>query len=190
MGFNDMKLLKQVIKAAALNMPLDAFSVQGFGMMRLRLSDNLRLHLWHHGFRTDGVSDIHDHRQWGLRSTVLAGHIRDNIFGIGDGRPNYDAVQIKAGEDAREISRQPVELLYLDEQRYQAGDTYEHRPNDIHRTGYDNFTFTLMEQFRDPLNKDGAFVFVPRGGMWVDAKPRPANGYELEFFIKAVRERL
>ena len=55
------------------------WSLQGFGMLRLYLSDNIRLHVWTTEHRVENVSDIHDH-PWDFISTVLFGQLKTNAI--------------------------------------------------------------------------------------------------------------
>lgn len=57
------------------------WSTQGLGMLRLYLSREVRLHVWHSAFRVPSVSDIHDH-PWDFRSDIVCGSVRNVRYGI------------------------------------------------------------------------------------------------------------
>lgn len=65
---------KLLVKAILEKARAYKWSIQGFGMLRLYLSAEVRLHVWDSRFRVPGVTDIHDH-SWDFESEVAAGEV-------------------------------------------------------------------------------------------------------------------
>ena len=178
-----MKPLVRYILHNRLSIPIKDWEVQGFGFMRLRLDANTRLHIWDSRLRTPGVSDVHDHAQWGFTSHIISGNmvnIRYSVHtehapagerhhmatiecGVGGGMPK---------QDLKQVFLVPKPELYL------PGDVYRQEPDEVHRTIARDGTVTIITQERTEVTT--ARVFWPLGGAWGDAIPRQATPAEVD----------
>ncbi len=162
-------------------LPRENFTVQGFGFMRLRVSPDVRLHVWDARLRIAGVSDVHDHAQWAFNSIILSGsvvNIRFNVLDPSCMEPNaklFTERTIKCGIGGG-ITEVPTRTVRLQEQRLElhtAGQQYKQEPEEVHRTNPVDGTVSIITQFR--RDTDTARVFYPHGTEWVDAIPRAAT---------------
>jgi hypothetical protein len=154
------------------------WSLQGMGLLRLYLPDNHRLHVWDSRYRRPGVSMIHDHLQWGLESTIIAGSMMNIRYEIRpDGRP-YMLGLIKPGYGTyfKDAPAQ-VSLRRISQETYGPGATYAQEPADIHETNAVDGTVTLMRKL--PTDNESARVFWPAGTEWGTAEPREATDAEV-----------
>lgn len=171
------------------------WSLQGFGMLRLHLPDNRRLHIWDSRYRVPGVSDIHDHLQWGLSSYIVSGSLVNRIWEMNSG-PSFQGcdypmrmVTLKPGSGTHFKSEpESCMLRAVSEYRYIAGDTYSQAPNVIHQSIPDDGTITLMTKF--PTDDESARVFWPSGSEWVSAEPRQATAAEVSEIFGAAMEKI
>jgi len=159
------------------------WSVQGLGMMRLYLSDEVRLHIWDSALKVPGVSAIHSH-PWDMESKVVAGRYKQHRYTRTP--PNrvpwggkFKCVQIRCGEGAC-VTEPPVEVE-LDEQPlevYLPGMSYNQSHDEIHLSCPEDGTVTLVTRaFLE--DRDHARVYWRGKGDWVDAKPRRATPDEV-----------
>jgi hypothetical protein len=162
----------------------DDWTAQGFGFLRLRVSDSMRLHVWDSRLRQPGVSDIHDHTQWAFTSHVMSGQIVNVRFQICeptcDQAVAYHMATLKCGVGGGMLDSGPLKLVHMlagKPELYQAGMSYRQEPDEIHRTLPADGTVTLIRQERRQV--DTARVFWPEGGSWGDAIPRPATKDEV-----------
>ena len=78
---NSHSLSKQLVKAI-LKSPYELkWSVQGLGMLRTYLSDEVRLHIWDRRLQIPQVSPLHDH-PWHLDSEIVAGELRQHRYTV------------------------------------------------------------------------------------------------------------
>jgi hypothetical protein len=166
------------------------WTLQGFGMLRLHLPDNRRLHIWDSRFRVPGVSDIHDHLQWGLSSYIVSGSLTNRIWVE---RPDYLTHEIVHDELMQKVTLKPgvgthfknepdfCFLQIASEHRYKAGDTYSQAPSVIHQSLPEDGTITLMTKF--PTDDESARVFWPHNMRWVSAEPRRAAMHEVDLIF-------
>jgi hypothetical protein len=165
----------------SLALPLEDWTVQGFGLLRLRIDDHTRLHIWHSRFRVPDVSDVHDHAQWAFQSTVLAGMLVNVRFVYSvptQGPGSVHGAVIKCGADAGIKERLLAgDLVPGAPELYLPGGSYSQEPSEIHRTFAADGTVTLIIQDRREV--DTARVFWPAGALWVSARPRPATEQEV-----------
>jgi hypothetical protein len=162
--------------------------LQGFGMLRLHLDRDTRLHVWDSRYAAPGVSTIHDHLQWGLQSTVIFGELTNYRFVESDLGQIHRQARITAGIGGgirEELA--PIRLLRQAPEIYRPGDTYAQAPNEIHESRPRDGTVTLM--LKTPTeDKDGARVFW-RSGEWVTAEPRAADIDEVLAITRAALRR-
>jgi hypothetical protein len=188
------------------------WSLQGFGMLRFYLTQELRLHVWDSRYRVENVSGIHTH-PWHFDSTVLCGrveqyryicdpgydYLRIGPHGTPDSKSkNFDQYLIKAGMGGHLDSEpSPVTLTpgwdYLDGSRLEvieAGQMYSQHSDEIHLSLPEDGTVTIVQRkLADRGSPDHAFVFVPAGEEWVSAEPRMATPDEVKNITRHALER-
>lgn len=175
------KLLVQKI----LESPLDfEWSIQGLGMLRLYLNQEWRLHIWHHEFKVENVSQLHTH-PWDFVSHVIAGQITNQKYmrlyeGANVGAPCMEQ-RLHCGPGGCLIGEpRPVRLLLNDTQLISQGMVYSQTAGEIHLTDFEDGTVTLVERcFIHNQNVDHALVYWNKGEQWVGAEPRPATREEI-----------
>lgn len=158
-----------------------AWSVQGLGMMRLYLSEAVRLHVWDSALKVPGVSAIHSH-PWDLSSTVIAGRYKQHRFTAvkqyqtGD---RFNMALIKCGEGAHTVDEPAtVDLVESALETYTEGGFYLQAKDEVHLSCPDDGTVTIVTRtFHE--DRDHAKVFWRGKGGWVDARPRPATPEEV-----------
>jgi len=192
-------LLKTVVKAILGNPhAFQPWSVQGFGFARLHMTATTRLHVWCSALRTPGLteshSDIHDHLQWGLTSTVVAGvmcnerFIQDVLHGVEHMAAIVTCgVGAKASMAAETAKTKRRFLTALPSEFYHEGQSYHQEPGEIHRSIPEDGTVTLMRKFN--METNDATVFWQEKLGWVDAEPRPATVEEIDLACKTALER-
>lgn len=171
------------------------WSLQGFGMLRLYLSREVRLHVWDSRFAVKGVSEIHDH-PWNLESYVISGKITNTrywvhtcihtdaeIAGLGLRRPflRSEIVCGPGGNNSPAEVKARGERVWLnprDPEVYFAGESYAQRADEIHHTSYEDGTVTIVR--REFLqDTEHAHVFFSADEEWVSAEPRTATPEEV-----------
>lgn len=160
------------------------WSRQGLGMLRLYLSKELRLHVWHGELITPNVSMIHDH-PWDFESTILAGQINNIRYVPSLEGNNYMFNRIICGEGGGlepELPRQVVMAEQLTE-HYSMGCRYAQKAKEIHKTTARNGTITIIER-KFYEDTEHAHVFWDGPG-WVSAEPQVANSIHVELATKA-----
>jgi hypothetical protein len=168
------------IKALAQFMLVNAhkfeWEAQGFGFLRLRISNSVRLHVWDSRLRTPGVSDIHDHKQWNFTSHVVSGSIINVLYrrsqALDEDSQEYTehVIDCGIGGGLTETIPQKVYLFQEDPVLLLPGDYYSQDAEEIHRTAFEDGTVTLLEQRRTDSKQ--ASVFTPINLPWVNAMPR------------------
>lgn len=170
------KLLVQKI----LESPTDLeWSVQGLGMLRLYLSKEVRLHIWHSDLKAEDASVIHTH-PWDFTSHIIAGQINNTILTEQGGYSPipHKRQQIFCGVGGGLIGDPEEVTLGVDSKHtYYEGDSYEEKAEEIHLSQALNGTVTIVERrFKD--DEDHAFVYWEEGE-WGSAEPRPAENVEV-----------
>lgn len=169
------------------------WSLQGFGMLRLYLSPEVRLHIWDHNFRTEDVSLIHTH-PWDFESCVISGIVYNKRFmQYVERRPEHCTHMqqiIKCGEGGGPIGTPgPVYLGMFSDETYSSGHTYMQRANEIHLSEFKDGTITVIKRTFH-ADTEHAYVYWPLGSKWVTAEPRRASGDEIEAMCKKALEVL
>ncbi len=72
-------LALKLLETSAVRPEAFEWSLQGFGMLRLYLSKEVRLHVWDDRYAVKNVTTIHTH-PWHFRSTVLFGELTDVLY--------------------------------------------------------------------------------------------------------------
>lgn len=169
------------------------WQTQGLGMMRLYLSQAVRLHIWDSSLKVPGVSALHTH-PWHMKSTVIFGRYKQHRYTPIENNiwlpqaEEFNCVTIRCGEKAC-VTAEPIKIRLLEnpEEIYLPLQSYEQAAPEIHLSIPDDGTVTLVERtfLEDP---DHAQVFWRGRGGWVDAAPRPATREEVETVTRRVLE--
>ncbi len=163
------------------------WSLQGFGMLRLYLNKEVRLHIWDDRYRVTNVSDIHNH-PWDFESEVVVGVIKNRRYEV---KPIpmglYSGARILCGPGGglqkSESDKLDFDLNYRD-YLYEAGQQYTQTKNEVHRSIADNGTVTIVKRvFWE--DTEHAMVYWPRGEQWVSAEPRKATATEVSNIVSA-----
>jgi len=173
-----MKNLRLAIKAILDKAEHYEWSLQGFGMLRLYLSREVRLHVWSPRHAVENVSVIHDH-PWDFESLVICGRIRDVLYEDEHGPPTHHEHRILCGVGGHPVGdRMDARLLTRLDTTYFTGQSYRRTAEQLHETSASEGAVTLVTRsFRsDP---DHARVLFPFGTEWVSAEPRPATRDEV-----------
>ena len=154
------------------------WTLQGFGMLRTYLSDEIRLHVWDSRYATENVSLLHDH-PWDFASLIVAGELRQHRYVVAAEGETFQFSTIQCGPGGcMKAEPQPVVLRRLPEEHYTAGAVYLQRAAEIHESRPADGTVTLISR---AFKKDTehARVFWREGEHWVSAEPRPATADEV-----------
>lgn len=179
---------KTLVKHILENPQPYEWQVQGFGMLRIYLPDDTRLHIWDDSLKVPGVSLIHDH-PWDFLSLIVVGELINTRYL--ELAPNYGIPHmvrtIKPGVGLKVIDEDvPCSLTQRGVEHYTAGHRYFQSKEEVHSTNAVNGTVTIVRRSRGPV--DVAKVFYPKGEQWVSAEPRlPTNG-EVERVTKHALE--
>lgn len=184
MNFN---ITRELIRQILDNAHSYPWTLQGFGMLRLKLGKVARVHIWNPLLAKPGVSTIHSH-PWDLKSTIIAGRLL-NVRYTADtgGAEEYDThfgSELQTGEGGGLLGDPYLCRLAPRElgEWYRPGDSYSQKKDEIHETIADHGTVTLLERWLGPPDEE-ALTFWPRArGLagWVSAEPRVASGPEIE----------
>jgi hypothetical protein len=175
---------KQLVKAI-LTSPHDLkWSAQGLGMLRVYLSQEVRLHIWDSRLKTDNVSPLHDH-PWHLESYIVAGTLRQRRYELDYEGPIYNMATIKCGEGAHTLNK--PEKVHLTNsnglEEYKEGSVYTQHKSEVHESLPEDGTVTIVTRIFTE-NRDNAHVFWQGDGDFVSAEPRPATRDEVEMVTK------
>lgn len=178
--------LQAMARAILVNAQHYEWSLQGMGLLRLHLAGNCRLHVWDRRYRVPGVSMIHDHLQWALKSTVISGRLvnrRYYDFGLGTfDKATHLFATIKPGYGTFfKHEPKPVILACRGDEEYLPGQSYSQSPSEIHETDADDGTVTIM--MKTPTSDESARVFWPAGEEWGSAEPRIASAMEVKSIV-------
>lgn len=167
------------------------WSLQGFGMLRLYLDKNTRLHVWHNKYMVPNVSLLHTH-PWNFTSRIICGSLFNEIYEEVDGPFTHTGALLKCGEKTA-ILEEPRHY-HLRRKSYGqlgSGDSYAQKHNEIHQTVYSDGTVTIVNREVPPGgNPDHAKVFWPFGTNFVSAEPRPASAVEVLDFVTPALAKL
>jgi hypothetical protein len=158
------------------------WTVQGFGMVRTKIADVGRIHIWDSRLRVPLVSDVHAH-PWNFRSTIISGELHNQRFNEGTQELYaipYTRQAIATGEGGGLVS-DPVDAWLVDSvtEFYYSGESYEQSADEIHRSMPQDGTVTLMERTQGPPLQE-TVVYWPRGTSWVSAEPKKAESWQIE----------
>lgn len=169
---------KDVVRGILHNAVEYEWTLQGFGMLRLYLPNDVRMHVWSHRHVVKDVTLIHTH-PWAFKSTVIAGAMY-NIRYLRDAslRTHYEQ-QIRCGEGGG-LRGEPnlIGLRELRPEFYHDGDSYEQSSEEIHASYPMTGTVTVIHRtFND--DPDHSYVFWQNGSRFVSAEPRIASDIEV-----------
>lgn len=176
-------LIKPLVAFILRNHENHDWTIQGLGMLRVYLSDELRLHIWHSHAQVPEASVIHTH-PWDFCSNVIAGCVTDVHFKERNvGRP-YHKQLIRCGEGGGlEGEPKDVRLGAGKYKVYTEGDKYYMLADQLHYTQFDNGTVTIVKRtFKE--DTEHAAVYWPEGGEWGTAEPRKATPEEVKLICE------
>ncbi len=163
------------------------WETQGLGMLRLRVSREVRLHIWHKGLIYEPrPSEIHSH-PWNFTSTVIVGRL-DNIKYrevVGSFAPNASIGTIKCGVGGGLLddSTRPAQLREVGLHEYGPGESYSQMAEDLHATTFLDGTVTVIERTFKEDTEHAKVAYL--GDKWITAEPRPATLDERKLAFKA-----
>jgi hypothetical protein len=182
------------------------WSLQGFGMLRFYLTQELRLHVWDSRYRVENVSGVHTH-PWHFDSTVLSGRVEQYRYtkrvghGALTGDPksvDFDEYLLKAGMGGH-LDSPPAPVTLTPQWDYsnesglevvEAGQLYSQAYDEIHLSLPEDGTVTIVQRKIAVRGQtDHAFVYVSAGQEWVSAEPRMATSDEVEDICTAALTR-
>ena len=167
------KQLVKFILQHALNFK---WSVQGLGMLRLYINENIRLHIWDSRIQVPNVTLVHTH-PWDLTSEVIAGRIRDVVFTDDECADEmiFKKQNIQCGEGACLVGEpENVFLDIISDSVYEEGNQYSHHNTTPHYTSFEDGSVTLnTRDFKE--DTEHAYVYIPEGEEFVNAEPRGAT---------------
>lgn len=157
----------------------DGWSLQGFGLLRLYLTKELRLHVWDARFAIKDVSLIHTH-PWDFESYVLSGRLTNFRYEKVAGDTHLGCV-IQCGENAQlKNEPEPCHLKEVSKEILFGGQTYHQKADEIHLSQPADGTVTLIERtFK--ADTEHAWSFWSKGAEWTSAAPRPATKEEVKW---------
>lgn len=173
------------------------WSLQGFGMLRLYLSPEVRLHVWDDRFAVPNVSTMHDH-PWNFTSYVVCGEVTNQRYspewGVWADDSTFHCARIMCGPGGGACPLEPLPDACLRREpveRYGPGATYSQHCETIHSSHPTRGTVTICTRdVSAGRSRDHARVFWPKGGRWVTAEPRDATADEIDAMCGSALELL
>jgi hypothetical protein len=157
------------------------WQIQGFGMLRMYLSDQYRLNIWDSRYRVPNVSLMHTH-PWDFESLIVAGELTNYRFSFSPDGDEYDRALIKPGPGGGLTTNDGrVTLRCHAKETYWSGGVYAQNANEIHVSAPTDGTVTLNRRQR--VGEDLAHVYWPAGKSWVSAEPRNATEEEVAAIV-------
>lgn len=162
------------------------WTIQGFGFARTKIANVGRIHVWDSRLAVPLVSTMHTH-PWPLRSTIISGELINQRYVEDESKEEgfpYMRSCIKTGEGGG-LAGEPCEVRIgaLPPQFHGPGETYEQKPDEIHRTFAQDGTVTLLERPQGPPLEE-ASVYWPRGTQWASAEPGMVEQWKLDMVIQ------
>jgi hypothetical protein len=169
------------------------WSLQGLGMLRCYLTEDIRLHIWDSEQAAPGVSSFHTH-PWDFTSLVVAGRVVNQRFKESAIGPAHGGVtakiptmrqMIRCGEGGGlEGEPGPVYLAPQPPEICTAGCSYSQKATEVHESRPDDGAVTIIKRsVPEDGHPDFANVYWPKGQEWVSAEPRPAKDREVRTII-------
>ncbi len=168
------------------------WSIQGFGMLRLYLEPEVRLHIWDSHYRIESASLVHTH-PWNFESFIVAGMMRNYQYqeskDLNPNKRTYDCKmwkqEIIPGERARAATNGNAYLVAMEHPEvdiYTVGNTYRQLRTVPHMSEYEDGTVTIISR-HDRTEQDRAFSYWPKSygkQGWISAAPRVATTKEVD----------
>jgi hypothetical protein len=155
------------------------WTLQGFGMLRLYLDSEHRMHVWDDRYAVRGVTLHHTH-PWDFESIVVAGSVENIRFVETDGPDGTEFTKqlILCGEGGG-VAAEPerVKLLGYTSEHLREGDRYRERGDEIHVSVPAQGSVTII---RRTYHEDADHAYVYYEDKWVSAEPRKASVMEIE----------
>lgn len=172
------------------------WETQGLGMLRLRLPEGDRLHVWDPDAKIIDVARVHNHTR-DFTSLVIAGEMVNRIAQEGvRGQLYFRGELSQCGADAKIVGDPEQVRLAFTSQSVGAGETYSLRQAQIHASAPAPGTVTVINRDeRISMLKWPVLVFWPAhlgAKGWVSAAPRKATPREIEhacWLARVVLER-
>lgn len=165
------------------------WTMQGLGMLRTYLQDDVRLHVWDPA-RGNGASPVHTH-PWDFVSYVVAGRLTNIRYSedvLGRGLPHFRRT-IRPGEQLEVIGADElVGLRRLSEDVVRERGWYFQDASEIHESRPDPGTVTLIKRHRRNL-PDTARTYYPLGQQWSSGEPRAATPEEVRDICRLALQR-
>lgn len=160
------------------------WSLQGFGMLRMYITPEVRLHLWNPHAAYPGVTRIHNH-PWDFESHVICGSMLDRLYRTQDWSrfaPTHREERIVCGPGGHsEGAKRTVRLVLKGERRVSAGESYTLKASELHESLPEPGTATIIVRtFK--TDTEHALVYPQVERPWVSAEPRPATKEEVRAF--------
>lgn len=193
--FDSFSALRAVVLGILVRPERYSWTLQGFGMLRTYISNELRLHVWDPTHRVPDVTDIHDH-PWHFDSLVVSGKIVNTRYKVHPCTHNENMMRnlrlrqpflkstIVCGTNAGNHVAKVVErgervwLEPLEPETYLVGQSYRQLCHEVHHSSPDPGTVTLVKREFQP-DTEHAHVFFKADKEWVSAEPRGAYPSEV-----------
>jgi len=177
--------LKASIKGYLVKAQDYTWTLQGFGMLRLHLTDEFRLNVWDSNFRVPNVTLTHTH-PWDFESVIIAGMV-DNVIMEETDEEEMSCPYLRAsikpgiggGIDVNTIK--PVNLRDASIKRYTEGQVYSQTANMIHVSNPLDGSITFNRRHR--VGEDKALVYWA-SKEFITAEPRIATSEEVSTITK------
>lgn len=183
-----MSQYKQLVHHILTHAASFGWSLQGFGMLRLNLGNDVRLHVWDSRFAVPDVSVLHDH-PLDLHSEIIAGVMVNRRFHhLAKGEPTHEVMTIRPGVGLQQLSR-PTLTRFAEARTgtFRQGEAYWEHQGDFHISEPQDGTVTLVQRHRK--GDDVARVAWPIGKSFVSAEPRVATVDEVLAITSASLKR-
>lgn len=169
------------------------WSLQGLGMLRFYLTEDIRMHIWDGESAADGVSTIHTH-PWDFTSLVIAGRavnqrFEERAMESPQGEQTYLRQMIRCGEGGG-LEGEPglVFLMPQPPEIVTAGYSYSQGAREIHESRPDDGAVTIIKRsVPEDGHPDFANVYWREGSEWGSAEPRPATRNEVLKILNKAR---
>lgn len=174
------EMVLPILRCPTITTLLGQWTIQGLGMLRCRINDNLRLHIWHSDIKTPNIENSAKHTHaWDFHSYVVAGQLRNYVYERVQPNPHHEnsymEQEIECGADGCTMGEpSEVYLAGVTSHVYRPGDTYFERGEEIHETRWQDTTVTLIHRVKKQ-GKDIAKIFIPVDHGYVAAPSMPAT---------------
>lgn len=164
------------------------WTIQGFGMLRLYLPNDMRLNIWNSKYRVPHVSEIHTH-PWNFESYIERGKLANIRYErLTEGETTHEHALLRPGPGGGVMQYfGTATLAAFNPEFYCAGEMYTQKAHEIHMSRPGDGCVTINK--RERVGADEALTFWPRGESWVSAEPKRATVEEIVNFCEAAIAR-